>query len=53
VKSHLSSAYRKLGAVSRKDAAAMILDPEEGLAEMVLGGSRLERDPAAALPGAT
>jgi DNA-binding NarL/FixJ family response regulator len=49
VKSHLSSAFRKLGAASRKDAAAMILDPEEGLAEMVLGGSRrLGRDPDAA-----
>jgi DNA-binding NarL/FixJ family response regulator len=42
VKSHLSSAYRKLGAVSRKDAASMVLDPEEGLAEMVLGGGALE-----------
>lgn len=37
VKSHLSSAYRKLGVVSRKDAASMILDPDEGLLEMVLG----------------
>jgi DNA-binding NarL/FixJ family response regulator len=51
VKSHLSSAYRKLGVVSRKDAAAMILDPEEGLAEIVLGGSRLERDPDADVGG--
>jgi DNA-binding NarL/FixJ family response regulator len=38
VKSHLSSAYRKLGAASRKDAAALLLDPEEGLREIVLGG---------------
>jgi DNA-binding NarL/FixJ family response regulator len=37
VKSHLSSAYRKLGAGGRSDAASMILDPDEGLAEMVLG----------------
>jgi two-component system NarL family response regulator len=37
VKSHLSSAYRKLGAGGRNDAAAMIFDPDEGLAEMVLG----------------
>jgi DNA-binding NarL/FixJ family response regulator len=37
VKSHLSSAYRKLGAASRKDAAAMILDPDGGLLEMILG----------------
>ena len=44
VKSQLSSAYRNLGAVGRKDAASMILHPEEGLAEMALGGSTLERD---------
>jgi DNA-binding NarL/FixJ family response regulator len=44
VKSHLSSAYRKLGAGGRNDAASMILDPDEGLAEMVLG-----RDPSARL----
>jgi DNA-binding NarL/FixJ family response regulator len=37
VKSHLSSAYRKLGAGGRSEAASMILDPDEGLAEMVLG----------------
>jgi DNA-binding NarL/FixJ family response regulator len=38
VKSHLSSAYRKLGAASRKDAASLLLDPDVGLAELVLGG---------------
>ena len=37
VKSHLSSAYRKLGAGSRKEATSMILDPDEGLLEIVLG----------------
>ena len=37
VKSHLSSAYRKLGAASRNDAASLVLDPDEGLLEMVLG----------------
>jgi DNA-binding NarL/FixJ family response regulator len=37
VKSHLSSAYRKLGARGRNDAASIIFDPDEGLAEMVLG----------------
>jgi DNA-binding NarL/FixJ family response regulator len=37
VKSHLSSAYRKLGAGGRSDAARMIFDPDEGLAEMVFG----------------
>ncbi len=36
VKSHLSSAYMKLGVRSRKDAAALILDPEEGLGTAVL-----------------
>lgn len=43
VKSHLSSAYSKLGAGGRKDAAAMILDPDEGLVEMVLGRGEFER----------
>jgi DNA-binding NarL/FixJ family response regulator len=37
VKSHLSSAYRKLGAASRSEAALMIFDPNEGLAEVILG----------------
>lgn len=36
VKSHLSSAYTKLGVRSRKDAAALILDPNEGLGTGVL-----------------
>jgi DNA-binding NarL/FixJ family response regulator len=31
VKSHLSSAYTKLGVRSRRDAAALILDPTQGL----------------------
>jgi DNA-binding NarL/FixJ family response regulator len=37
VKSHLSSAYRKLGAGGRSEAASMIFDPHEGLTHMVLG----------------
>jgi DNA-binding NarL/FixJ family response regulator len=37
IKCHLSSAYRKLGAQGRSDAASMIFDPDEGLADMVLG----------------
>ncbi len=37
VKSHLSSAYRKLGAASRKDAASLLLDPDEGLGQILLG----------------
>jgi DNA-binding NarL/FixJ family response regulator len=37
VKSHLSSAYRKLGACSRKEATSLILDPDAGLLEVVFG----------------
>jgi DNA-binding NarL/FixJ family response regulator len=37
VKSHLSSAYRKLGASGRKDAASLVLDPDEGLGDLILG----------------
>jgi two-component system response regulator DesR len=48
VKSHLSSAYRKLGAVGRKDAASMIFDPQEGLAEVVFGERRRVADPGGA-----
>jgi DNA-binding NarL/FixJ family response regulator len=44
VKSHLSSAFRKLGVRSRKDAVARILDPEHGLGLGILamtgGGDR-------------
>jgi DNA-binding NarL/FixJ family response regulator len=36
VKSHVSSAYVKLGVRSRKDAAALILDPNEGLGTGIL-----------------
>jgi len=36
VKSHLSSAYTKLGVRSRKDAAAIILDPNGGLGTGIL-----------------
>jgi DNA-binding NarL/FixJ family response regulator len=43
VKSHLSSAYRKLGAGSRSEAASMIFDPDEGLADMVLGRDAYDR----------
>jgi DNA-binding NarL/FixJ family response regulator len=45
VKSHLSSAYRKLGAGGRKEAASMILDPDEGLVEMILGRGAFDSDP--------
>ena len=37
VKSHLSSAYRKLGAGGRKEATSLILDPDAGLLEVVFG----------------
>lgn len=37
VKSHLSSAFTKLGVRSRSEAAALILDPEESLGLGILG----------------
>jgi DNA-binding NarL/FixJ family response regulator len=37
IKSHLSAAYRKLGASGRKDAASLILDPDQGLVDLILG----------------
>ena len=41
VKSHLSSAFRKLGVRSRKEAAALVLDPDEGLGmELLAAGAR-------------
>jgi DNA-binding NarL/FixJ family response regulator len=43
IKCHLSSAYRKLGADGRNDAASMIFDPDEGLAEMILGPEAHDR----------
>jgi DNA-binding NarL/FixJ family response regulator len=36
VKSHLASAFAKLGVRSRKDAADLLLDPTEGLAATAL-----------------
>jgi len=47
VKSHLMSAFAKLGVRSRKDATALLLDPAEGLAEISLVSSANE--PAYAL----
>lgn len=43
VKSHLSSAFRKLGVSSRHEAAALILDPREGLGAGVLNIPDAER----------
>jgi DNA-binding NarL/FixJ family response regulator len=37
VKSHLASSFTKLGVRSRKEAAALLLDPDEGLHALVLG----------------
>jgi DNA-binding NarL/FixJ family response regulator len=36
IKSHLSAAFAKLGVASRKEAAALILDPHDGLGPAVL-----------------
>lgn len=38
VKSHLATAFRKLGVNSRKEAAALLVDPAEGIGASVLGG---------------
>ena len=35
VKSHLSTAFQKLGVRSRKEAAALLMDPDEGLDNLV------------------
>lgn len=43
VKSHLSSAYRKLGAGSRTDAASLVLDPDSGLLEAIWPGRTSEQ----------
>jgi DNA-binding NarL/FixJ family response regulator len=48
VKSHLASAFEKLGVRSRKDAAALLLDPEEGLQQTALPQAA---PPAAAVNG--
>lgn len=37
VKSHLASAFNKLGVHSRNEAAAILLDPEEPLGQVILG----------------
>jgi DNA-binding NarL/FixJ family response regulator len=37
IKSHLSSAFNRLGVHSRREAATLVLDPEQGLAAIVLG----------------
>jgi DNA-binding NarL/FixJ family response regulator len=49
VKSHLSSAFGKLGVRSRNEAASLILDPERGLGMGILGleGERVEFRPPA------
>jgi DNA-binding NarL/FixJ family response regulator len=49
VKSHLSSAFGKLGVRSRNEAVKLILDPERGLGMgiLALGGEPVESTPAA------
>jgi DNA-binding NarL/FixJ family response regulator len=37
VKNHVASSFSKLGVRSRKEAAALVLDPDEGLRMLVLG----------------
>jgi DNA-binding NarL/FixJ family response regulator len=43
VKSHLASAFAKLGVRSRKDAVALLLDPAEGLAATALAPEATDR----------
>jgi len=46
VKSHLSSAFAKLGVRSRKEAAALVLDPDQGIrADLVAAGVVLGAGP--------
>jgi DNA-binding NarL/FixJ family response regulator len=49
IKSHVASAFAKLGVRSRKEAAAIVLDPDEGLRAFVLGdvAGVPEHEPAA------
>ncbi len=42
VKSHLASAFQKLGVRSRKEAAALLMDPDEGLGSTIVS---VEVDP--------
>jgi len=53
VKSHLSSAYRKLGACSRKEATSLVLDPDAGLLEVVFGAEQNGGSTATAFPSAS
>ena len=46
VKSHLSSAYRKLGAGGREEASSLILDPDEGLLDVVFTEQAIRARPA-------
>ena len=48
VKSHLSSAFAKLGVRSRNEAARLILDPERGFGTGILGLSGAPREPSLA-----
>jgi DNA-binding NarL/FixJ family response regulator len=50
VKSHLATAFEKLGVRSRKDAAALLLDPDEGLQATALP-SGLAMTPVLMHPG--
>jgi DNA-binding NarL/FixJ family response regulator len=44
VKAHLSSAFRRLGVASRREAARLLLDPAEGLSHVLWRGAPAERD---------
>lgn len=52
VKSHLSSAFNRLGVRSRREAATLVLDPAEGLGAIILGVGEGLPGAFAARPGA-
>jgi DNA-binding NarL/FixJ family response regulator len=41
VKSHMTAAFRRLGVASRREAAALLLDPDEGLGPAVLAAAQV------------
>jgi DNA-binding NarL/FixJ family response regulator len=43
VKSHMTAAFRRLGVASRREAAALLLDPDEGLGPAVLAAAQVHQ----------
>jgi DNA-binding NarL/FixJ family response regulator len=49
VKTHLSAAFNRLGVCSRREAATLVLDPDEGLGPIILGTTTPAPGPGGAL----